>query len=107
VNRIELEGDPRDFLVYREGSGGTVEIFDIAVNSNRRAGRGRRLVKFLFNSLPDSVPCVWAITRAENLVGQLFYENLGFEVKGVLRRFYSDKKGADAVLYGRSPRGPV
>jgi Flp pilus assembly pilin Flp len=24
-----------------------------------------------------------------------------------LRRFYSDKKGADAVLYGRSPRGPV
>lgn len=103
--RISLD-DPRDYLDWREGSGGTVEIADIVVGSERRRGRGRRLIETLLAQV-QAAPTVWAITRAGNEIAQQFYESLGFRVIGVLRRFYGEALGVDAILYGRSPRGPV
>lgn len=42
--RLTLE-DYRDFIDWRPGSGRSVEIFDIAVGSARRQGRGRELIR--------------------------------------------------------------
>lgn len=103
--------DNRDFLVYREGSGGTIEIVDIVVNSERRKGKGKRLIELLMEKVQRKYPpetVVWAITRAENLIAQQFYEKLGFSVTGVLRRFYSyESRTVDAIMYGRQAKGPI
>ncbi len=107
VYRITLNS-PEDFLDWRVGSGNTVEIFDIVVGSNRREGKGRKLMEKLFKRVPWA-SCVYAITRIDNEVAQQFYEKLLFTNVGVLRRFYRDERsrGADAVIYGRPPGGPV
>lgn len=103
--KITLES-PDDFLIYRDGSGGTVEIFDIVVNSERRKGRGRLLVDTLLKRVEGRVRLVWAITRAENFIAQQFYEKLNFKVVANLRNFYGikNKEGEetiDAIMYGR------
>jgi ribosomal protein S18 acetylase RimI-like enzyme len=104
MKRICLD-DPEDFLDHREGSGGSVEIFDIQVMSSRREGKGRLLVDRLIKSLPKSVLRIWAITRAENYVAQEFYEELNFRACP-LRDFYGVKdengsRSVDAILYIR------
>lgn len=111
MNRITLKGErpdgELDHLDWREGSGGTIEIFDIAVMSVRGNGRGRRLVEKLFETVQDA-PLVFAITRSRYPIAQQFYEHLGFRVVGVLRDFYDGgANGVDAIMYGRSPKGPV
>ena len=101
MNRIDLDANPQDFLIWRQGSGTTVEIFDIAVNSHRRKGCGRRLINILIDQrLPYGTTLVWAITRSTNLIAQSFYEQTGFHVIAVLRRFYSQENGADAIMFG-------
>jgi len=102
--RIVLE-DERDFLEHRQGSGNTVEIFDIQVGSERRKGRGRELIETLLKSLPNECYLVYAITRSCNLIAQEFYESVGFRVVAVLRDFYGTKSEtgqdqADAIMYG-------
>ena len=104
MNRIVLE-DARDFLDYRRGSGPTWEIFDVQVGSKRREGCGRRLVQNLVETIAESDPdarLIFAITRTSNLIAQQWYENLGFRVVAVLRRFYRDEHDdcADAVMFG-------
>jgi ribosomal protein S18 acetylase RimI-like enzyme len=106
MNRIILGGDERDFLVYRDGSGGTVEVFDIAVGSERRRGKGRRLLEMLFERLASETR-VFAITRSDNEVAIRFYEATCFDVCGVLRRFYGCRRGTDAVMFVRKASGPV
>jgi ribosomal protein S18 acetylase RimI-like enzyme len=97
--RIELE-DPRDFLVWRMGSGNTVEIFDIQVGSERRSGRGRALVNLLLNKfLPRGVKRVWAITRDTNFIAHQFYEELKF--RGVPLRDFYGQGGVDAIMFIR------
>lgn len=93
-------GDPADFLVWRKGSGDTVEILDIAVGSERRKGKGKALVKKLFGMLPKDTQ-VWAITRYGNRIAQEFYEALGFRVVAYLNGFYDFFQKIDAVMYGR------
>lgn len=103
MNRISIKG-PSNYLDWREGSGGTVEIFDIVVNSQRRVGIGRRMVYQLYKDMPKDTKLVWAITRAENFIAQRFYEELRFRVVAVLRSFYKDDAGketVDAIMYGR------
>lgn len=100
---------PEDYIQYRQGSGNTVEITDISVVSERRKGKGRYLVNELIsNFVSPSIVLVWAITRADNLIAQQFYEELRFRVVGVLRHFYQDEpqgKGmVDAIMYGRDLR---
>lgn len=103
MKKITLDCE-EDFLVYREGSGHSVEIFDIQVKSERRVGKGRMLMELLFSGLKPGTK-VWAITRAENEIAQEFYESLGFRVVGVLREFYADEPGVDAIMYGRKAGG--
>lgn len=108
MNRFVLKQHDADmdFIEWREGSGGTIEIFEIQVNSKRRSGIGRKMLETWFKSLPQATR-VWAITRIENEVAQQFYEACGFSCSGVLRRFYRNEHQADAVLYVRSAGGPI
>lgn len=106
MTRITWDNDPRDFLDYHQRPDGTVEIVDIAVGSERRKGKGRRLMEALFARLkPDTR--VWAITRADNEIAAQFYEKLRFDVVSPLRRFYSANRGVDALLFIRKASGPV
>ncbi len=100
-----LLNEGQDRLVYRRGSGDTVEILDIEVTSGRRKGLGRKLIDTLVNvRLPKRIKLVWAVTRIDNMIAQHFYENLGFRVVAVLREFYRDDERlrgcVDAVMYG-------
>ncbi len=107
ISEVTLSGG-RDRLTYQVRGDGTVEIVDVVVTSERRTGRGRELLRLLFGRLDGTVQTVYAITRAENMIAQSWYEACGFEVTGVLRRFYErDSRAVDAILYGRSPRGPL
>jgi ribosomal protein S18 acetylase RimI-like enzyme len=87
-----------DKLVYRKGSGDTIEIYDIAVYSERCVGNGRAL----FNKLLEEVKekRIFAITRKENFDAQMFYHKLGFEGYD-LPNFYSDGN-AMIFIYERS-----
>lgn len=76
-----------DILVYRKGSGDTIEIYDIAVYSVRRVGNGTSLFKQLLKEVDEKR--IFAITRKENENAQHFYNKLGF--KGYdLPDFYPD-----------------
>lgn len=103
MSKIERIQYGEAFLDYRQGSGNTIEIFDIAVPSQgRRKGTGRRLLLLLLDRISKDVKMVWAITRAENFIAQQFYEELRFRVVGVLRNFYQDgAETVDAIMYGR------
>jgi ribosomal protein S18 acetylase RimI-like enzyme len=110
MERLTLDDeDPsgaRGFLVWRAGSGRTVEIFDIAVpNEYRRQGHGRTMVNKLVDRLmPTNVVLLWAITRSDNVIAKQFYEELGFRIVANLWNFYQDteqRNTVDAVMYGR------
>jgi|GEM_PF-6766622 len=90
--------DPRDFVKYRTGSGGTVEIFDIAVGTERGIGRGRALIAKLLSQI-DASTLVFALTRGSNTPAHAFYMKVGFRCLGLLTRFYPDT-GEDAVMFG-------
>lgn len=100
--RLTLK-DECDFIDWREGSGRTVEIFDIAVNSTRRKGKGRHLVEKLKTEIPKDISLIFAITRVSNTIAQQFYESCGFRIVGRLHRFYQDGPGGgdeSALMYG-------
>ena len=105
--KVEL---PYGYIEFRYAPGNTCEIVNIEVEGEHRGqGIGRRLIEMLFEEVVKmDVHNVYAITRTDNLIAQQFYEKLRFEVTGVLRRFYrSDGRCVDAIMYGRSPKGPV
>lgn len=89
-----------DHLEWERRPGSTVEIVDVAVNSGRRRGQGRRLVGALLARLPAGTRLVYAVARAENGIAADFYAALGFRVVGRLDRFYRDDRPGDAVVYG-------
>ena len=95
VGMIQSADDPRDFLEWQSGSGGSVEITEIAVGSERGRGRGRALVAALLDG-QDPSRLIYAITRETNTVAQEFYRALGFKTCGILRGFYDD---GDAVMF--------
>lgn len=96
MNRIEASNGA--FLVWREGSGGTVEIFDIHVPSeSRRKGLGRRLLETLVDPLPEGTT-VWAFTRAENRIAHLFYQELRFKLMAYCYDMYG--LGQHALQFG-------
>lgn len=101
-----IRGDcPTDFLEWRQGSGKTIEIFDLHVSSERRRqGIARGLVNKLLDLVPSDTMVVWAFTRAENVIAQQFYEEMHFRVMAVVRGMYQDGPLAnqvDSILYGR------
>jgi len=102
MNRIEWNGDPRNCLLWREGGGRTIELFDINVaNIARRRGIGRRLVLEMLSQIPTDTALVFAITRAGNEPAQQFYESMKWRLVGRLHRFYPDEEGGEsALMYG-------
>lgn len=101
TNRLILK-DECDFLDWRLGSGRTVEIVDIAVNSTRREGKGHQLIERLKTNVPPTTSLIYAITRASNEIAQQFYESVGFRIVGRLHHFYQDgPEGTEnALMYG-------
>jgi ribosomal protein S18 acetylase RimI-like enzyme len=100
VQRIVLDEDPRDYLDWRGGSGGTVEIFDIVIGSERGVGKGRRLVDLLRQTVSAGNPkLIYAITRDSNSIAKEFYRHLGFRNIAVLHRFYPDTY-ENGVMFG-------
>lgn len=96
------ESDGQDAIQYRMGSGGTVEIFDIVVNTTRCVGKGRRLIQELEKLLlPYGMKRLWAITRQSNAGAQIFYQKAGFEFLGLLQEFYMDEVPENAFVYGK------
>lgn len=99
---------PHGFIEFRYAPGRTCEIVNIEVESDHRGkGIGRKLLEELFKKMKGRADRVYAITRTENEAAQLFYEACLFRVTGVLRRFYGENDGADAIMYGRGREGPV
>ena len=99
IHRITLD-DPGDYLDYRLGMGDSVEIYDIAIHSERRRGRGRQLVNLMLENVRANYPTtrqVFAITRISNTIAHEFYEALGFNIIGRLHYFYVDEH---ALMYG-------
>lgn len=87
---------PKSFLKWRIATGGTIEVVDIAVNSERGKGVGTSMMKELFAIARErDVHRVYAITRSANKVAQRFYESLNMEGNAVMR-FYPDD---DAYIY--------
>lgn len=84
----------QDYLVWRPGSGGTAEIFDIAVNTERQKGVGRDMVEELKRT--TSASRIFAITRASNSGACRFYKKIGFKLCANLPKFYEDE---DAEMY--------
>jgi ribosomal protein S18 acetylase RimI-like enzyme len=107
VERIELNGG-QDFLEWRRGSGNTIEIYDIVVNSERRTGKGRLMLSMLLRAVRPQDATVFAITRTENKIAQDFYLACGFHVTGALYEFYDAGCGrVDALMFGRKAAGRV
>ena len=96
MTRIQLQ-DSTDFLDFREGSGGTVEIYNIQVGSERRVGRGSLLLRLLIAQVRGQTHLIFALTRQSNSIAQEFYRAVGFRQLAVLPGFYSDE---NAVMYG-------
>lgn len=96
----------RDFLVYREGSGKSVEIFDIQVGTERGIGLGRQLINELLRRIRDTsewkyknISLVYAITRESSHIAKQFYYKVGFRVVGYLHDFYQDTH-ENGVMFG-------
>lgn len=104
MKKIELN-DGQDYLYYREGSGDTVEIFDIAVNSERGVGNGRKLVDTLRSQVETHL--IFALTRVSNIGAQKFYLKVGFHNLGRLKKFYSDEDAVMFASYENNLRRPT
>ena len=87
--KITLD-DPKDYLIYRSGSGASIEIVDIVVGTKRGVGRGRNLIELLLIQLEKDTNLVYAITRESNKKAHAFYKAVGFNYLGSLREFYRD-----------------
>lgn len=99
MNKIEIPD--KGYLLWREGSGKTVEIYNIVVETDRRTGIGRCLFGMLLKQVHKDYKLIYAITRAENFIAQEFYEALKFRVVAPLRHFYQDgERTVDAIMYG-------
>lgn len=101
-SRVITLGGPQNYVAWREGMGGTVEIVDICVGDERREGRGKRLVSMLKKAVPTDTRLIFAITRSGNLIARQFYEAIGFRQVGLLKAFYKDvvNDGEYGVMYG-------
>jgi ribosomal-protein-alanine N-acetyltransferase len=78
-------------------------LMDIAVDPDRRrAGIARRLVEALLAALPGPHEQVTLEVRRSNHAAMALYEQFGFKVAGVRRRYYSDN-GEDALIMWRTP----
>jgi ribosomal protein S18 acetylase RimI-like enzyme len=89
IELYKITRNEKDCLLWRYGAGGEIEIYDIAVYSERRKGVGREMVNEL------SKATLYAFCRADNAIACRFYESLGF-VGSLLENFYTE---GNAMIY--------
>lgn len=99
MNLITLESRA-DYLRYQVRADNTVEILDIAVGTERGAGRGSELIRKLLEELKTDTDLVYALTRASNEQAHRFYVKNGFKRIGILDGFYKDLNES-AHVYGK------
>jgi ribosomal protein S18 acetylase RimI-like enzyme len=85
----KLRKNKLDVLEYRPGQGGTTELYDIKVMTQRGQGIGTSLVQEL-EALVG--PKIYGFTRKENSQARAFYQKNGFS-ELVLEGFYPDGDG--------------
>jgi ribosomal protein S18 acetylase RimI-like enzyme len=90
MEKIEINNG-KDYLVWRQGSGETIEIFDIAVFSKRGVGAGTKMLQMLVDTVRGNTSLIWAMTRESNQNAHLFYEKRGFKLLAKLEGFYGDE----------------
>lgn len=83
----------KSWLIYRPAGGGTIEIFDIHVGTERGAGTGTAMLEEMLEK--EEPQRVVAITRMSNILAQKFYAKNGFD-RIPLKNFYPDES---AVMY--------
>lgn len=112
TGRLTIPDHPEDYVSFRVGMAGTLEIFDIAVQSERRKGRGKLLFNMLLERVAEindvrrnggvGVLLIFAITRWGNTIAQEYYEAMGFRIVGRLHNFYRGDGGRaeNGIMYG-------
>lgn len=94
-----------DYLVYRKGQEHTLEIYDIAVRSERGKGIGRSMVEEMIEK--ENPRIVYAFTRKTNEIAREFYKALGFTELKVMN-FYPDGPAImviyENILYSQIPK---
>lgn len=98
----------RSYLVYREGSGNSFEIFNVEVHNSdgRRCGIGKKMVDQLIKVCENfDKKRLYAITRAENRIAQEWYESMNFRAIP-LYDFYGMRtieghRTVDAIMFVR------
>lgn len=87
-------GTEIDWLDWREGQSGTIEIYDICVNSERGKGKGTEMLQQLKAMFPKSH--IYAFAREENHLASNFYKKNNFTSVCLIPNFYTD---GNAILY--------
>lgn len=78
----------QDVLVYRDGGGDTIEVFDIVVNSERKVGNGRKLMEMLEEKVGKGTH-IHIFARHQNIVARQFYKKMGYNPI-LIQNFYPD-----------------
>lgn len=97
-----IRNNQSDYLQWRQGSGSTIEVYDIAVFGDRRKGSGRKMIQDLYDIVAkqySSTTLIWAIARESNRIARDFYLGIGWRIIAVLPQFY---KEGNAIMFGRN-----
>ena len=87
-----------DYLKYRKGMADSIEIYDIAVMSERGKGIGTSLIQELIEK--ENPKTVYAFCRESNKLAHSFYRKFGFK-ETFINNFYGDE-GAIIFVYETS-----
>lgn len=109
ATRCGIFENEHGYLVWRQGSGNTIEIFEIEVDDDhRQQGHGTNLIEQLEEyGRKNHYLMMWAITRHSNRPARAFYDNTGFSILAAPLTFYKDeqsiagKRAPEAIIYGR------
>ena len=94
----ENEGTIEGYAVFHL-LGADSELLSIAVNNSaQRKGVGSKLLHAGLSQLDlDKTDCCFLEVRENNLKARRFYENHGFNLFGIRKKYYAD--GENAALY--------
>lgn len=74
--RVRITLNDTDYLEYRDASGGTIELYDIAVMSERQRGIGKQLIQMMLDR--EKPRFVYGFTRISNNIARIFYQKQGY-----------------------------
>ena len=96
---LTIDKDVIAYIIVYEIAG-EAEIHRIAVDDKfRKKGFGELILKKCIDELiNDNIACLHLEVRKNNYIANCLYKNLGFELVGVRKGYYSDNN-EDALLY--------